>query len=465
MSNPRKFLTGIDLAQNPINNAQIQNLASAPGSPVTGQMYFDTTLHEFGVYSGSAWTYLGTGGGTVTTVSVASANGFAGTVANATSTPAITITTTVSSGMVKSTGTALSAATAGTDYAAATTGSSSLKGNGSGGFAAATLNDNATPTADYSMGGFKLTNVATPVSTTDAANKAYVDSVAQGLNVKPSARVATVGTETYTVTSGSVATINGLTIDGVTMAIGDRILIKDAPASSGTGSPNSTQPGNGVYAVTANTTNLTVARATDMAGTNAPQGAFVFVEAGTANNASGYTVSTPSAAGAFTYGTNNIAFTQFSGAGELVAGTGLSKSGNTLSLTTPVAAANGGAGTINGILKANGSGVVSLAASGTDYAPATSGSSVLKGNGSGGTTAATGGTDYVRPFFATIGNASSTSIAVTHSLSNQFPIAQVHDASSDAVVECDIVFTSTSVTTFNFAVAPTTNQFAVVIIG
>lgn len=62
-----------------------------------------------------------------------------------------------------------------------------------------------------------------------------------------------------------------------------------------------------------------------------------------------------------------------------------------------VAAARGGAGTVNGILKANGSGVVSQAVSGTDYAPATSGTAIQKANGSGGFTAATAGTDYLAP--------------------------------------------------------------------
>lgn len=54
----------------------------------------------------------------------------------------------------------------------------------------------------------------------------------------------------------------------------------------------------------------------------------------------------------------------------------------------------GGAGTVSGLLKANGSGTVSAASSGTDYAPATSGSSILKGNGSGGFSSAANGTDY-----------------------------------------------------------------------
>lgn len=77
-------------------------------------------------------------GGTVTTLSVVSANGFAGTVANATSTPTITLTTTVT-GLLKGNGTAISAAVSGTDYAPATSGTSILYGNGSGGFNSVTV--------------------------------------------------------------------------------------------------------------------------------------------------------------------------------------------------------------------------------------------------------------------------------------------------------------------------------------
>lgn len=113
--------------------------------------------------SGGAPAWGAAGSGTVTTASVVTANGFAGTVANATTTPAITLTTSVS-GMVKGNGTALSAATAGTDYAAPTTATSSqlLAGDGTGGFTNITLGTNLSlsgTTLNASGGGGGAANV------------------------------------------------------------------------------------------------------------------------------------------------------------------------------------------------------------------------------------------------------------------------------------------------------------------
>jgi hypothetical protein len=108
--------------------------------------------------------------GTVTGVSVASANGLAGTVANSGTTPAITLSTSVT-GVLKGNGTAISAAAAGTDYAPATSGSAILKGNGGGGFAsAASGTDYAPATSGSSIlsgngsGGFGSVTVGTGLS-------------------------------------------------------------------------------------------------------------------------------------------------------------------------------------------------------------------------------------------------------------------------------------------------------------
>lgn len=125
-------------------------------------------------------------------------------------------------------------------------------------------------TGNQSMGGFKLTSVGTPVAnTTDAATTAYVDAAIAALNAlfdnKPSVRVATT-------VNGALATAfaNAQVVDGITLATGDRVLLKNqtAPAE------------NGIYVVAASGAPT---RATDMDAWNEVPGALVAVEVGTTN--------------------------------------------------------------------------------------------------------------------------------------------------------------------------------------
>ncbi|MEN6353202.1 MAG: hypothetical protein ABFD02_07090, partial [Bacteroidales bacterium] len=151
--------------------------------------------------------------GTVTTVSVVSGNGLSGTVVNAGTTPAITLSTSVS-GILKGNGTAISAATVGTDYAPATSGSSILKGNGSGGFSSAVAKTdyvpattgNALQKADGSGGLTAATAIDIPNIaesqvinlTTDLSNRALTSTTVNGYalssNVTISASDITTGT-------------------------------------------------------------------------------------------------------------------------------------------------------------------------------------------------------------------------------------------------------------------------------
>ena len=181
------------------------------------------------------------------------------------------------------------------------------------------LDQMAAPTGAVSLNSQKITGLADPTADADAANKGYVDGVAQGLDVKDSVVATTTANGTL-----STAFANGQSIDGVTLQTGDRILIKNQTTSSQ----------NGIYNVQASGA---PSRATDMAtGANAA-GAFVFVEQGTVNAENGFTCTSDT--GSAVVGTNNLTFAQFSGAGQIIAGAGLDKSGNTLSVDLK---ANGG---------------------------------------------------------------------------------------------------------------------------
>ena len=181
------------------------------------------------------------------------------------------------------------------------------------------LDQMAAPTGAVSLNSQKITGLADPTADADAANKGYVDGVAQGLDVKDSVVATTTANGTL-----STAFANGQSIDGVTLQTGDRILIKN----------QSTASQNGIYNVNASGA---PSRATDMATGGNAAGAFVFVEQGTTNAENGFVCTSDT--GSAVVGSNNLTFAQFSGAGQIIAGAGLDKSGNTLFVDTK---ANGG---------------------------------------------------------------------------------------------------------------------------
>ena len=164
----------------------------------------------------------------------------------------------------------------------------------------------------FTSNGTDLTQIraASPSNAADVATKSYVDATKSGLDVKDSVRAATTGN----ITIASDLNV-GDAIDGVTLADGDRVLVKD----------QSTGSENGIYVAGASP-----ARATDFdADSEVTAGAFFFVEEGSTNADSGFVVSTDDD---ITVGSTSITFTQFSGTGQIVAGNGLDKTGNTLSV-------------------------------------------------------------------------------------------------------------------------------------
>lgn len=167
------------------------------------------------------------------------------------------------------------------------------------------LDQLAAPAAALGLNNQRITGLADPTAAQDAATKNYVDLTVQGLDPKASVKAAS---------TTNIASLSGaMTIDGVALVAGDRVLVKDQAATSA----------NGVYVVAASAW----ARAVDLSTWDEHVSAYLFVEQGTANADVGY-LCTVDAGG--TLGTTAITFVQFNGAGQVVAGNGLTKTGNTI---------------------------------------------------------------------------------------------------------------------------------------
>jgi hypothetical protein len=160
------------------------------------------------------------------------------------------------------------------------------------------------PNVDVTWNSHKITGLLDPTNAQDAATKAYVDNTTQGLDAKQSVKAASTANLTLSGTQ---------TVDGIALIAGDRILVKD----------QTTQSANGIYVVASGAW----ARALDADTWNELVSAYVFVEQGTVNADNGY-VCTVDQGG--TLGTTNVTWTQFSGAGQITAGAGLTKTGNTI---------------------------------------------------------------------------------------------------------------------------------------
>jgi hypothetical protein len=246
------------------------------------------------------------------------------------------------------------------------------------------LDQMAAPTASVSLNNQKITGLAEPQNAQDAATKSYVDSAAQGVVTKNSVKAATTANITLSGTQ---------TIDGVAVVADDRVLVKN----------QSTASQNGIYVVAAGAWS----RAADANTWNELISAYTFVEEGTLNADNGYLI-TVNAGG--TLGVTDVTVAQFSGAGQITAGAGLTKTGNQLDVggtanriivnadTIDIASNYVGQSTITtlgtvstGTWNAT---AIGVAYGGIGLTAAVNG--LLKGNGTA-YSAATAGTDYLDP--------------------------------------------------------------------
>ena len=456
----RKFLVSIDLTKNELQNAVIQNLATAPATPSAGQIYYNTVDNQLYIYNGTLWEVAGNA---VQSGSLANRPGAgtvdAGTIFYATDTYLFyysdgstwtqtnafgTVTAQTSYGAASADGSVTTYARSDHSHGTpalgtATPNAISGAAGGAGSASTPSKEDHThafTPSQDLAMAGFKLTSLGTPTADTDAANKGYVDSVAQGLDTKASVVAATT-------TDGILATAFADTqvVDGVTLATGNRILIKN----------QSTPTENGIYVVAASGA---PARSTDMDdGTEFPS-AYVFVEEGTVNADTGW-VCTNNAP--VTLGSTNIVWAQFSGAGTYTANNGVLLTGSVFSFEP-----RSGYGLQTG---ATGAEIKLATTSGLNLS-----SDLAVGAGNGisvlTNTVAIDTAVVVRKYGADVGDGAATSYTITHNLGTRDVQVTVYDNSgSYAEVICDVNHATTNTITLLFSVAPTSNQYRVVVQG
>lgn len=447
------FLTPINLSKLELQNAVIQNLGSAPSTPVEGQIYYNTGDKNFYIWDGSGWVDLTTQG-----TSAPDADGstkglvqLAGDLAGTAASPQIASGVIVNADINASANIALSKLA--TDPLA--------RGNHTGTQTASTISDfdtqvrssrldqMAAPNTDVSFNSKKITSLADPTVAQDAATKAYVDALLQGLDPKTSVRAATTA-------AGTLATSfeNGDVIDGVTLATNDRILIKD----------QSDAKENGIFTVNASgapTRALDANAAGELSG-----GAYVFVEEGTTNADSGWTITTN---GSLTPGTDANVWTQFSGAGQITAGTGLTKTGNTIDVIGTSNRISVAADAID--ISSSYVGQTSITTLGTITTGTWTGTDIAVADGGTGSSSAAGARTNLSAsgYYSSATHSSGTSISITqatHGLrASRGLVVQVQEESSGDIVEADVSVASSGDITITFAASQSANSKRVTVVG
>ena len=431
----QKFLTNLDLNSNQLINATFEVLTTNPSSGnFEGRMYFNSATFTLMVYANAGWKksvhsiVSGGGAGIAEALTVSESNG--------------TVTLTLAVADADSAG--LLTAAFFTDLTNATS--------------SATANAIAKRDASGNI------SVATPSAEGHAATKGYVDSARSGLDVKQSVRVATTAAINL-----SLDLEAGDVVDGVTLTQGDRVLVKN----QGTASEN------GIYVAVASAAGA-ASRATDAdSNTEVTAGMFTFVEEGTVNADSGFVLTTD---GPITLCSTSLVFVQFSGAGQITAGDGLTKSGNTINAV----------GTANRIsvsqdaidIDANYAGQNTITTLGTITTGVWNGTDVaVADGGTGASTAADARTNLGIKTTAGTATTSTSKLArvvkqacaasaagtssttVTHLLGTSDVIVQIYEGATGATVIGDTVRTSVDVVTVTLLGTILAGDYTIVVTG
>ena len=437
----QKFLTNIDLNRNQLVNASFEVLGTDPSTDLfDGRMYFNSADGVIKIYdsTAAAWRKVVAGIGNQAGVIAGGAQAYSLTIVESNGQVTITpnLATSASAGLM----TAADFTKLGDATSESTAGKLVIR-DGSG-----------------------QAKFGTPTDDNHAATKAYVDAARSGLDVKQSVRAAT--TVAVLLASGLE---NGDAIDGVTLATGDRVLVKN----QGTASEN------GIYVVQSSGAAV---RATDFDGTGEVSGgAFTFVEEGTANADSGWVVTSN---GAITVGTDAIAWAQFSGAGSITAGDGLTKTGNTINavgtagrisvssdaididsgyvgqntITTlgTIATGTWGSGATNIAVSSGGTNASTAAGARTNLGIATS---------AGTSTTSTPALARIAKQACAASAAGTSTTAVTHLFNSTDVIVQIYEVSSGVTVIGDIVRTNADTVTVTLLGTITAGDYTIVVTG
>lgn len=432
----KKYLTHIDLNQNELQNAALQRLSSNPGTPVEGQIYYNTVTDTIRFFDGTNWIDLPSGGSGGVKITI---DNSAPTVnndetedysvgslwidnTNGNDRPIFYIATDVTEGSAEwvafnaTTFHSSDPTTGDTAYPNGhvwvnTTGNTAWIKAGESGGNAVWKEVAGTPT----LGSDDITNDSgvTGATVTDAldqldtdlgskADQSYVDGLVQGISWKNPVRVAT--TANVDISSGLE---NGDTIDGITLVTGDRVLVKN----------QTTESQNGIYIVPATGS---ASRADDANSGDKLRFAVVGVEEGSTQADTVWIQTSDN----IVLGTTDIIWVQFHTA-------------DVPNATTDVA------------------GKVELATEAETIARTDTTRAVTP----------SGLASFPRKYAADIGNNSDTTIGVTHNLATEDVVVEVYENSTNNTVECDITRNSINQVTLGFTVAPDTNELRVVVIG